>query len=112
MKRVTKLVPVAFLIVGGALPLTASAQPPTGRDLAAHCFQCHGTDGRAEKGMPRIAGKDADSLYKRTLEYRRSDKLNDIMVRQAKGFTDEQIRQIAQYFASIPEHLDTMPVED
>lgn len=112
MKQSTKIISTAFLALSSAMPLGASAQPPVGRDLAANCFQCHGTDGRAEKGMPSIAGKDADSLFKKTREYKRSDKLNDIMVRQAKGFTDAQINQIAEYFASVPEHLDTQPVDE
>jgi cytochrome c553 len=106
MKRSTKIISTAFLLLSSAMPLGASAQPPVDRALAANCFQCHGTDGRAVNGMPSIAGKDADSLFKRTREYQRSDKLNDIMVRQAKGYTDAQISQIAEYFAGVPEHLN------
>lgn len=104
MKPSTRIISFTFLVLASALPLSASAAPPVDRALAANCFQCHGTDGRALDGMPSIAGKDVDSLYKSTLEYKRSTKLNDIMVRQAKGYTDAQIHQIAEYFAGVPEH--------
>lgn len=109
MKQSTKIISTAFLVLSSAIPLAASAQPPAGRALAANCFQCHGTDGRAANGMPSIAGKD---VYKSTLEYQRKSNLNDVMVRQAKGYTDAQIRQIAEYFASVPEHLNTQPTDD
>lgn len=94
---------ITSLVLVSALPLTVNAQPPVGRSLAANCFQCHGTDGRAVNGMPSLAGKDVNSLYQATLEYKHSNNLNDIMVRQAKGYTDAQIHQIAEYLSSIPE---------
>jgi len=112
MKQSIKIISTVFLVLSSAIPLGASAQPPVGRDLAANCFQCHGTDGRAEKGMPSIAGKDADSLFKKTREYQLKDKPNDIMARQAKGYTDAQISQIAEYFASVPEHLTTAATDE
>jgi cytochrome c553 len=112
MKQASRYLPIAFLSAVPLWPAAGLAQTPPGRDLAANCFQCHGTDGRAENGMPSIAGKDTDSLYKRTLEYSRSNKLTDIMVLQAKGYTNAQIRLIAEYFASVPEHLDVLSPDD
>lgn len=96
--------PLAALAVACALPLAANAQTPVGRDLASNCFQCHGTDGHAVKGLPSIAGKDTNSLYGKMLEYKRSTKFSDIMVRLAHGYTDAQLRQLAIYFDGLPEH--------
>ncbi|MEQ1667910.1 MAG: c-type cytochrome [Sulfuriferula sp.] len=99
MKQPTKLLSYAALAIASTLPLTVSAQPPVGRALAANCFQCHGTDGHAKDGMPSLAG---ENIYGDTIEYKRKNDLNDVMVRQAKGYTDAQIADIAKYFASIP----------
>ena len=52
-----------LLVVAAALasaPLAASAQgtyPNTGRDLAASCAICHGTNGTNAGGMPNLAGQ-------------------------------------------------------
>jgi sulfide dehydrogenase cytochrome subunit len=100
MERMCRTFLYATAAASCLLPLAAHAQQPPGRALAANCFQCHGTDGHAAKGMPSIAGEGS---YGDLLEFKRSNNLNNIMVRQAKGYTDEQLRLIADYFASIPQ---------
>jgi len=87
----------------GLIAMPAGLQAPTGRALAANCFQCHGTDGRAAPGMPSIAGKD--EVANDMLEYKRRTNLRDIMVLQARAYTDAQLGRIGAYFASVPEHL-------
>jgi len=77
-----------------------------GRALAANCFQCHGTDGHAVKGMPSIAGKDAPSMYHKMLEYKQRTDVKSIMVPIAHAYTDQELWELALYIASIPEHPD------
>ena len=86
-----------------AWPGTSPAQSNEARDFASNCFQCHGTDGRAEKGMPKIAGKDAGGLVNKMQEFRRSTEFKKVMTRHARGYTDEQLWLIGEYFQSIPE---------
>lgn len=101
--------PVAVVASLFAVVLSAR-QAPVGRDLAANCYQCHGTNGRPVEGMPSIAGKDASSLYQTMLEYKATperDRNDDIMVPIAKAYTDQQLWDMALYIASLPEHGET-----
>ncbi|MCU0842322.1 MAG: c-type cytochrome [Thiobacillaceae bacterium] len=82
-------------------PLTAGAQTPPGRLLAAQCAQCHGTDGRGP-GFDELAGKDARELYHELTEMKYRNPIEGIMDRQARGYTDAQLRAIADYLSALP----------
>lgn len=71
-----------------------------GRLLASNCFQCHGTQGSG--GFEKLAGMSAKEVYAELKEFASGKEHPDsIMAAHATGFTDEQMRQIAAYFASI-----------
>lgn len=84
-------------------PLAAHAEPPPGRLLAAQCAQCHGTDGRG--GFEDIAGKSASDLYNDLREMKQRPP-ETIMDRQARGYTDAQLRAIADYLSTLPGRPD------
>lgn len=91
-----RLALLALAALGGG----AQAQDsPAGRLLASNCFQCHGTDGRGP-GFEKLAGKSASDIYHELVEMRAGKEGDGLMVRHAKGYTDAQLRAIAQYFAS------------
>jgi cytochrome c553 len=101
--------PALFVFPVLAVVWAADAQvetAPVGRALAANCFQCHGTDGRALNGMPSIAGKDAPSLYSDMLEYKESTNFRNIMVPIAHAYSDQELWELSLYIASLPEHSD------
>lgn len=77
----------------------ASAEP--GRLLASQCAQCHGTNGSGP-GFEEIAGKD---LFNDLLDMKYRP-VEGIMDRQARGYTDEQLRQIADYLSTLPGNGD------
>lgn len=75
--------------------LPASAEP--GRLLASQCAQCHGTNG-AGPGFEKLAGTDLfNDLI--DMKYRR---IEGVMDRQARGYTDAQLRLISDYFSTLP----------
>lgn len=85
-------------LTGAALlvaAVPASAEP--GRLLASQCAQCHGTSG-AGPGFEQIAGKD---LFNDLIEMKYRP-IEGIMDRQARGYTDEQLRLIADYLSTQP----------
>ncbi|MBK8964451.1 MAG: cytochrome C [Candidatus Competibacteraceae bacterium] len=84
-----------------AIPLTGWTAPPAGRLLASQCAQCHGTNGQAVGDIDSLRGESAQEIYEEVLEMKYSTKTNDIMHRQAKGYTDAQIRLIADYYAGL-----------
>lgn len=107
MRSARRWWPAVLAIPVLAVVWGANAQDPgsrEGRDLAANCFQCHGTNGHAVKGMPSIAGEDAASTYGSMLEYKKKDEFQDIMVPIAHAYTDQQLWELSLYLASIPEH--------
>jgi len=91
----------ALAVVAGAVQAQdpAVVVSPPGRLLAAQCAQCHGTNGNAVSGFESIAGED--DLYEELLEMKRKPVPESIMDRQARGYTDAQIRLIADYLRSV-----------
>ena len=84
-------------------PLPALAQDPLlARNLAATCANCHGTNGQARGDMKPLAGQSAEKIVAAIADYRSGAQPATIMHQIAKGYTDEQIRLIAGYFAAQP----------
>jgi sulfide dehydrogenase cytochrome subunit len=71
-----------------------------GRDIAANCANCHGTDGRSRGATPSLAGKDAAVTVQRMKEFRDGRRAATVMQQLAKGYTDAQIEAAAAYFAA------------
>lgn len=71
----------------------------TGQLLASNCFQCHGTNGSG--GFDGIAGESASEIYGELKEFAASTSSNDIMAAHAAGFTDLQMRRIADYLSTL-----------
>lgn len=78
------------------LAQTSAAEVP-GRLLASNCFQCHGTNGSG--GFERLAGMSAAELTKEMREMR-TETPPEMMDVHARGYTDAQIKLIADYFAA------------
>ena len=92
---------IAALI--GAASSTSGAQPADpdlGRNLAATCANCHGTDGRARDASAALAGYPAQRLLEAVEEFRSGRRKATIMHQLVKGYTPEQMRLIAGYFAA------------
>jgi cytochrome c553 len=71
--------------------------------LASQCAQCHGTDGYARGDYDEIAGEDAKDMFEDLTDMKGEDRPENIMDHQALGYTDDQIRRIASYYATLPE---------
>lgn len=72
-----------------------------GAYLAGTCANCHGTDGRSAGGggMPGLAGMSRAYLVEQMNAFRAGTRPATIMHQIAKGYTDEQIAQLAEFFA-------------
>ena len=98
MKK-TIAITLATLGATGAAAQTTAATPPPGRLLASNCFQCHGTDGKGDGTFEKLAGKSSGEIYKELREMQAENKRGEIMTIHAFGYTDAQIRAIADYFS-------------
>ncbi len=92
----------AAFVSGAALAPSALAQgvdPNLGRNLAAACASCHGTNGVSQQGMPNLAGHQRTYLVQQMQDFRAGKRPATIMHQIAKGYTDEQIDALAAYFS-------------
>ena len=93
----------AALASGAALSLPALAQgtdPYPGRELAAACAGCHGTNGASLQGMPNLAGQQRAYLVQQMQDFKSGKRPATVMHQLAKGYTEEQIEALAAYFSA------------
>jgi cytochrome c553 len=97
----TKLLIAAALAVA---PLAAAAQEnPAARSLAATCAACHGTDGRSvTQEVVGLAGLPKDHIVSQMKAFRDGSRPASVMHQIAKGYSDQQIELMADYFARRP----------
>jgi sulfide dehydrogenase cytochrome subunit len=88
---------LAFL-VNTASPSAYADDPTVNRLLASQCAQCHGTNG--DGGFEELTGEEANELSEEMAEMKDGTP-DDIMEHQAMGYSDEQIRRIADYYANL-----------
>lgn len=72
-----------------------------GRNLAATCANCHGTNGKPRgAALPPLAGMKAEVMLELLADYRSGRQPGTVMPQIAKGYTEEQLRLVAAYFAA------------
>jgi cytochrome c553 len=79
----------------------ASADALQVRGMASSCSSCHGTHGVAQPGMESLAGKSKDDLVQKMMDFKSGKKPATLMHQLSKGYSDQQIEQLADYFAAL-----------
>jgi sulfide dehydrogenase cytochrome subunit len=91
---------IAVTAALAAAAFSANAQE-NGRNLAAACAICHGTDGRAAtKDVIPLAGLPREHIASQMRAFRDGQRPATVMHQIAKGYTDTQIDAMAAWFAS------------
>jgi len=74
------------------------------------CHDCHGADGNQplDPSYPRIGGQYRDYLAHALTQYRSGARDHVLMSQQAQDLTDQQIADLAVYFASRPSQLSDL----
>ena len=101
--------PIRFYVPAAALAAAAllgsasafGQQDVQARYLAATCASCHGTDGHSAggDGMPGLAGLSRTYMIEQMNAFRSGERKATIMNQLAKGYTEEQIAQLAEFFS-------------
>ena len=71
-----------------------------GRNLAAPCAICHGTEGRSVGGADRLAGMSRSDMVRKLGEYKSGAKPATVMHQISKGYSDKEIALLADFFAT------------
>ncbi|HHV47477.1 MAG TPA: c-type cytochrome [Rhodocyclaceae bacterium] len=96
-----RTIPLTLALLASSAGLAqASGLPQTPPPyFAANCANCHGTDGKSTAAIPGIAGKDKAWLEEVLKAYKQGTRPATIMHQLAKGYTDEEIAILADYFS-------------
>lgn len=91
-----------LLLVGvTTLGHAAPGDAAKGRQLAQVCAACHGTDGNSLlPANPSLAGQHADYILKQLKNFKSGDRKNAIMAPMVANLSDDDMKNVAAYFAS------------
>ena len=67
--------------------------------FVANCLNCHADKSKIKSAIPNIAGRDKDYLETALKAFKASKKEATIMHQLAKGYTEEEITVLADYFS-------------
>ena len=88
-----------FTVAALAVLLGTGAALAEGPPGAASCSGCHAPSTRVETPVPPIKGRSQADIADAMIEYKSGKRPGTIMDRIAKGFSDEEIRAIAAWYA-------------
>ena len=87
-------------------PLAADGYAARGEVIGYTCLGCHGIDGYKNAApvyhVPKLGGQSADYLEIALQGYRRGTRRHATMQAQAATLADQDIADLAAYFASLP----------
>ncbi|MEZ5544235.1 MAG: c-type cytochrome [Lysobacteraceae bacterium] len=74
-----------------------------GREKAAVCTNCHGENGKAMAPLfPSVAGLPESYLYWKLMAFKQSTRTDSVMTPLVSANTEEDLRDIAAFYASLP----------
>ena len=102
MRRYKRL---SVALLGSALALATgnAIAGPSALMMANTCAGCHGTEGQSVgPASPNLAGISTAYFIDSMEKFKSGERPATIMDRIAKGYTEEQIEIMAEYFAELP----------
>jgi cytochrome subunit of sulfide dehydrogenase len=101
MGSVRSLVIVSGLILVAGILLAAAPAPAADPQLmASSCSGCHTSDEKLTTAIPKIRGLPESVFLEAMRAFRAGQRPATVMDRIAKGFTDDEIKQLAAYFSA------------
>jgi thiosulfate dehydrogenase len=111
-RRATSMNPFKGILLAGALAAHQAAAENAGERIAQQgavqagvvsCASCHGVDGggNEQTGFPRLAGLDAAYIENQLHAFKQRHRKNPVMAGMAAPLTDQDIRDVAAYYAGL-----------
>ncbi len=96
--------PIAWLALMAVVPAAQAADIDAGKARASTvCAACHGANGVSVAGfIPNLAGQKADYLGAQLHAFKDGDRKDDLMGPIAGQLADDEIDDVAAFFASLP----------
>lgn len=103
MKVSTKILGagIGLAFAASAIQAQVIGDAAKGKEIADKvCVACHGADGNSiVPTFPRLAGQSAEYLQKQLLDFKKNKRQNEIMAPNAAALADEDMANLAAYFA-------------
>lgn len=88
-------------LLGTATATFAAGDPVAGEEKAALCAGCHGDDGNAAAPIfPKLAGQHKSYLVKQLHDFKSQKRVEATMNAMSEPLTDEDIQDLAAFYAS------------
>ena len=79
----------------------AGGDASAGKQKAATCAGCHGADGKGVAPNPPLAGMKESDFVAKLKAYKSGAKENPMMKQFASGLSDQDMADLAAYYASL-----------
>lgn len=114
LSKLVRHLPVLCLALSAPLHAIAVEASERGKQAAATCIACHQADGNGldsgdGKPWPRLAGLDVDYLQKQLLAFRDGSRVSNEMKPFADLLTDDQVKDVSLYYASLEAKMPPAP---
>ena len=99
MKSIARLGVCALAMISMSAPMAGDVT--RGKEKSTVCASCHGPDGNSTiTANPRLAGQYESYLLHALRSYKSGDRKNPVMAGFAAALSDEDMEDLAAYFAS------------
>jgi cytochrome c553 len=100
-RHIAWLVSSLMLTVSAEVLAEAPAQKSAEQTINNVCAACHGADGNSAITLnPKLAGQHPEYLEKQLTEFKSGKRANAVMSGMAAGLSEQEIKDIAAYFAA------------
>ena len=89
-----------FAGVATASDEAGAMEMSNGSIIGSTCMGCHGFQGKGSGDIPRLAGLPKEVIAGKMLDYKADGQEGTVMNRIAKGYSDEEIQAVSEFFAN------------
>jgi len=113
MKKKLLALSLALAFTGTSGILHAEGNISAGKEKAAACVSCHGDNGNSiVSTFPKLAQQHSSYLIKQLKDFKNGTRKNPMMSSIAMGLTDDDMVDIAAYYAEQEVSANELPVLD
>ncbi|QGZ39482.1 cytochrome c [Pseudoduganella flava] len=103
--------PSEVIVMAQMMAPADNASIGRGATLAMRCTMCHGARGMSPAGTPHLAGQVAAATYKQLRDYKSGHRQSAIMRPLVEELSDQDMRDLAAYYAYLPRERLSDPVD-